>query len=395
MRKLLWIGDAVVATGFARCTHNVLAEMGKTWDVTVLGLNYLGDPHRLPYPVIPCWPGGDAFGLGRLEKLVGDLKPDVVVVQNDPWNIPAYLKLLPPGAHVVASMPVDGKNCRLGFDLDQLRETKVPHAKLELAVFWTEFGLREARAGGFVGHAAVVPLGVDLDLYKPVDRKTARANVGVEQLGDAFIVGNVNRNQPRKRLDLTIRAFAEWVQTQQVDDAYLFLHVAPTGEQECDVQQLMSYYGFTKDLKRLILSVPDMGHGVDERALSSLYSSFDVQLSTTQGEGWGLTTMEGMACGVPQVVPDYSALGEWAKEAAMLVPCIAGGALTPRANVLGGVPDVGQAALCLDRLYRDKSLRGRLRQRGLALVARPEYRWASVGRAFAAAVEEHVAWKVA
>src|SRR4030042_4693883 len=106
-----------------------------------------------------------------------------------------------------------------------------------------------------------------------------------------------------------------------------------------DVRQLMRYYGFTKEDKRLILAEPHIGHGVEEEMLPSVYSSFDVQLTTTQGEGWGLTTMEGMACGVPQIVPDWSALGEWAREAALLVPCSTH-AVTPNGvNVVGGAPD--------------------------------------------------------
>ncbi len=39
--KLLWVGDATVATGFAKVTHNVLDVLKEHWDVSVLGLNYL------------------------------------------------------------------------------------------------------------------------------------------------------------------------------------------------------------------------------------------------------------------------------------------------------------------------------------------------------------------
>ena len=133
MRKLLWIGDADVATGFARCTHHVLDVLKETWDVHVLGLNYRGDPHSWPYPIYPC---GDLFGLGRVSELLGRIKPNLVVVQNDPWNIPEYLKQIQ-DIPVVATMPVDGKNCR-GGKLNGLA----------LAVFWTQFGLNEARSGG-------------------------------------------------------------------------------------------------------------------------------------------------------------------------------------------------------------------------------------------------------
>lgn len=391
-RRLLWIGDAVASTGFARCTHQTLDVLRKTWDVAVLGLNYLGDPHRYPYPIYPGWPGGDGFGLGRVEHVIASVKPDLVVIQNDPWNIPEYMKRIK-DIPVVASMPLDGKNC----------QSKWLNG-LALAIFWTEFGLLEARSGGYTGPAAVVPLGVDLEMYKPVDQLEARRRVGLpEELLDKFIIGNVNRNQPRKRLDLTIEYFAAFTARAQAEDAYLFLFVAPTGEMSYDVEQLMHYYGFKGAGKRLILVQPEMGYGQREETLSSIYSCFDVQLSTTQGEGWGLTTMEGMACGVPQIFPDWSALGEWAKPAGMAIPCYDTAVTSNnRINILGGIPDRTQTVEALHNCYASWKLKKAAdhydvasvrtvleqhRELGIQLVADPRYRWSSIGASFEMALD--------
>ncbi len=382
MRKLLWIGDADVATGFARCTHHVLEVLRKDWDVHVLGLNYRGDPHSWPYPIYPCWSGGDMFGLGRVPELIEKLRPGLIVVQNDPWNIPEYLMRVQ-GIPVVATMPVDGKNC----DAGKLNG-------LALAIFWTRFGLDEARLGGYERPAAVIPLGVDLDVYQPVDRRTARREVGLPtKLNDAFIVGNINRNQPRKRLDLTIEYFAEWVNSHEIDDAYLYLHVAPTADLGYEIHQLMQYYGFHGDRKRLIITQPEVGKGSLEDQLANVYSCFDAQITTTQGEGWGLTTMEGMACGVPQIVPDWAALGEWTEDAVIKVECDHR-AVTPNgANVIGGIMNKEECISALQLLYTSRSWSGnqsgwaQYRKLGLELVRRPEYRWNSIGERFGEALE--------
>ena len=376
MRKLLWIGDANVATGFARCTHHILDVLRQNWDVTVLGLNYVGDPHKWPYPIYPCWPGGDGFGVRRVPELLARIEPDLIVVQNDPWNIPEYLmqtKEVP----VVGSMPVDGKNC-CGEKLNGLA----------LAVFWTQFGINEARLGGYEQPAVVIPLGVDLEVYRPLDRLASRRAVGIPpELNDVFIIGNINRNQPRKRLDLTIECFAKWVNSREIDDAYLYLHVAPTQESAYEVHQLMKYYGFRGDRKRLILTQPEIGHGAPEAELASIYSCFDVQLTTTQGEGWGLTTMEGMACGVPQIVPDWAALGEWPKDAVVKVKCDHTATTLNAVNVLGGVINTEETILWLDRLYKSRKAREKLGRDGLALVSQDRFRWSSVGEEFAEALE--------
>lgn len=376
-RRLLWIGDAVVSSGFAKATHHVLDVLREVWDVHVLGLNYLGDPHKYPYPIYPCWAGGDGFGLGRVAPLVTSLRPDVVVVQNDPWNVPEYMKLAG-NVPVVASMPVDGKNCR-GYVLNGLA----------LAVFWTEFGRREACVGGYAGPTAVIPLGVDLGIYQPGDRLAARRALGLSQhVHDAFVVGNINRNQPRKRLDLTISYFAEWVRSYDVRDAFLYLHVAPTGDQGYDVSQLMRWYGLSN---RLILAEPAIGYGVREETLVRTYQVFDLQVTTSQGEGWGLPTMEGMACGIPQLAPDWAALGEWARGAAELVPCSEICVTPNHINAVGGVADRRAFVEALDRLYHEPAEREALSRRGLELVHREEYRWENVGDAFAAALDSVLA----
>ena len=383
MRKLLWIGDAAVSTGFARATHHTLEVLRRTWEVHVLGINYQGDPHKWPYPIYPCWPGGDMFGLERTAPLVNQIQPDLVIIQNDPWNVGEYVKRIDKKAPVVASMPVDGKNCR-GNSLNDLA----------LAIFWTKFGLDEARKGGFHGLAEVIPLGVNTELYQPMDRLEARKTVGLPGLEDAFIVGNVNRNQPRKRLDLSVEYFAEWVKRNNLTNAYLFLLVAPTGEMGYNVRQLMSYYGFNDKNKRLILGEPPVGRGLDEELMPSVYSSFDVQISTTQGEGWGLTTMEGMACGIPQIVPDWSALGEWCEDAVLKVNCSTHSVTPNYINVVGGLPDKEEFMRALDLMYLtrqwsdNQSGWAQFRKKGLELVNRPEYRWEAIGQRFAEALEE-------
>jgi D-inositol-3-phosphate glycosyltransferase len=370
MKRLLWVGDAVVSSGFARSTKYILDVLRENWQIAVLGLNYNGDPHDAPYVVYPCWPGGDAFGLGRIKQLVAELKPDLIVLQNDPWNIPEYLKRIPKEIPVIAVCPVDGKNCR-GAGLNGCAAV----------IFWTEFGLHEARLGGFTKPGYVIPLGVDLDIYKPKDKQVAREYLKLPyQMQQGFIVGNVNRNQPRKRLDLTIAFFCEWVKMRHVEDAYLYLHVAPTGDAGYDVVQLMHYYGLKG---RLILNIPEIGYGETEQDLAETYATFDVQVNTGQGEGWGLTTLEGMACGIPQIVPDWSALGEWAAPAAKMIDCTSIAVTPNNINVVGGIPDQDQFMLALHELYLSgQDYRDKFSRRGIELANQPQYRWRNIGEKF-------------
>lgn len=387
-RKLLWVGDAGCSTGFARATHKTLDVLKETWDVQVVGINYYGHPHvrhEFDYDIHPAFDpingSKDRLGVPTVARVVQTWAPDVVVVQNDPWNIPDYIRAVERTAvkcPVVAAVAVDGLNCR-GAGLNGLA----------LAIFWTRFGEQQAKLGGYSGPSAVVPLGVDLDIYKPQDRVMARVAAQYPRkavnIETAFVVGNVNRNQPRKRLDLTLAYFAEWVYTRNVANAYLYMHVAPTDDRGWDLSQLARYNQIGG---RFLHVQAHLGTGVDETELAMEYAAFDALITTTQGEGWSLPTMEAMACGVPCIVPDWAALGEWTEDAVLKVPCTTTAATPDGINVIGGVPDRALFITALDRLYRDRVLRSEMSARGLALVSRPEYRWRAIGEAFRDALEQ-------
>lgn len=382
-RRLLWIGDAGVNTGFARCTHEIVKELATRFDVHILALGYEGDPHGLPWPVYAATSHGDVLGTNRVAEIIGKVGPTVVVLQNDPWNVPRYLKHTG-NATVVGVVAVDGKNCR-GSHMNGLAS----------CIFWTKFGETEARMGGYSGESAVVPLGVDLDIYAPQERAQVRERMNLPAIlksrglpPDTFIVGYVGRNQPRKRLDLLVEYFAEWVRSYDVADAALWIQQAPTGEHAYDLEQLAKYWRVND---RLILpGVRDDHQGLPEAVMARVYNVFDCMATTTQGEGWGLPQIEGMACGVPQVAPDWAALGEWTRDAAVLVPCTAHAATPMGVNAIGGIADQRLFCAALDRLYRNREFRAERAAAGLQLAQRPEYRWPAVGQAMLAAIEQAV-----
>ena len=382
--RVLWIGDACVPTGFSRVTHNVLATLTDRWDISVLGINYRGDPHPFPYPIYPAYIGGDLWGWGRIEALSQTIQPDVIIINNDAWNIAKGMEaLLSAQVPVIAYMPVDGLNLK--------PEWVHPLNHLNLAVAYTQFGIEEFRKGGLTRPAEVIPHGIDLSTYHPMPQAEARAHLRLEQHipADAYIVGNVNRNQSRKRLDLTIACFATWVQRYHRDNAYLHLHCS-SGDVGWDLVQLADYYGIGD---RLILT--DIAafnwDGIHEHEMRAIYNAFDVQLSTTLGEGWGLTTLEGMACGVPQILPDYAALGEWAKDAALFVPVTSHVVATGGINTIGGVPDFDAIVEALEQMYQEKELRIEYGRRALDLSRSPQYRWEQIADQWDEAVQKVLA----
>ncbi len=383
--SILWVGDAAVSTGFARCTHAACDELHRAgWHVSIVGVNYAGDPHDYPYDIYPGFSphggGRDVYGMGRLQVLSRELEPDIVVLLTDPWNVAGYVKALPTDdGHIptVGWLAVDAKN-----------QDGNPLNDLDHVVSWTKFGAVELAHGGYDGASSIVGLGVDTDVFKPADKSKARQALfnGIDIPADAFVIGVVGRNQwPRKRLDLSIEYFAHWVKMNSIDNAYLYIHSAPTGERGYDIWRLVEYYGMKG---RVMHGSTPMGVGVDDASMVDVYNAMDVYLTTTQGEGWGLPALEAMACAVPCVVPDWSGLGEWVEGAAMRVPCNSTAVSAPingLAYTLGGIPDRDATCKQIDLLYRDEDVRKFYSEAGFRLAE--GLTWERTGQEFRVVLE--------
>lgn len=372
--KLLWISDAVEQTGFSRVTHNVLGWLGSRWDRVVLGVNYKGNPHAYPYRIYPAIAGGDMWGFQRFAELIKSEQPDIILIQSDAWIVKGFLEIAetitdcPP---VCAFMPVDASGMK--------RSVAQALGQLSFAAFYTEFAVEQARQSGFSGNAFAVPLGVRRELYQPMPQAEARKKLkGLDIPEGAFLVSNVNRNQPRKRQDLTIQYFAEWV--KRGGDGYLYLHCLRE-DIGWDLQEVAAYYGlghrfFMPDADTYADMIPEAG-------MPAVYSAADVNVSTCMGEGFGLPHLESMACGVPQIIPDFAALGEWPKGAVINVPVEHGAAnFGFQAFGIGATPKMEPFIAALDRMATDHEHRAEMGRKALERASEPQFQWGEIAKRF-------------
>lgn len=395
--RVLLVGDSpTVNTGFSRCTREVcneLVESGHT--VSVLGMGYAGDPHTYPYQIYPCVNRYDKCtsygGEERLPILTGRLNPDIVVILQDPWNIGAYFDQLDKVKELCdkENIPFTIPSIVGWLAVDSKNQKGEPLNRLAHLIVWTKFAGKELVKGGYGGDYSIVPLGVDINLFYPRDKQESRQEIFGDSIPfDAYIVGVIGRNQPRKGIHLTIEYFAEWIRAYGVDNAYLYLHVAPTGERSCDIRSLITYHGLKG---RVIINEPQVGYGNDESLMPKIYSCLDIHMTQSQAEGWHLPTLEAMACGVVCLVPDHSVFDResgWCGDAVVRVKCN-GNVLTAPLNAypytVGSIPDKDSTILGLQQLYSNENLRLNYGQRGVELAR--SLTWERTARAFRECLE--------
>lgn len=376
--RLLLCGDFACHTGLARVNEAIadgLHALG--WEISVLAVNYHGDatPLQQRHRLYPAEGGGDPWGVGRIAGMVKHVEPDAILMVHDPWNAVQLLAELPDDAPpVVAYVPIDGTSLK--------RAHVEPLKRCASVVAYTQFGLDALRAAGLTSDAAIIPHGIDLGVFHPIAQAEARRLAGLRE--DVYAVLVLDQNQPRKRLDIAFEAFAQFAEGKP-DSVVLVYHGPLRTRNGWDIEAMAEDLGIGERLIATSHRITPTA-GVPSDRMAALYSMCDVKLSATSGEGWGLTTMEAMACGLSCIAPNFAALGEWAADAAYLVPA------PIRLRHCGGINTVGQVArpedlaAALDDLYWHAQIRNELRGRGLELTGRACYRWEAIAQQFDAAL---------
>jgi len=192
----------------------------------------------------------------------------------------------------------------------------------------SKFGLAELQSVGL--DSLYVPHGIDTDIFRPV---TEVEGVPVRQaLGipaDAFVVGmnaaNKGSQKIRKSFPQAFLAFAMFLRKRP--DAVLYLHTEKHGQSAgVDLVRLAQACGIPEG-KIIYTDQYAYRMGLKPEMLAAMYSAFDVLLSPSMGEGFGIPVVEAQACGVPVIVSDATAQPE----------------LVGSGWTVGGVPDWDEA----------------------------------------------------
>lgn len=390
-RVLVWADSPTVSTGFGMVTKNILPELKKSLDIEidVVGINFYGDYDRAfleKYGYInkltPARDGMDLYGRNVLiDALTGYhklIKPpyDVLFTIQDHFIFNQKVQ----GAHeslasVIAKIqsntlkdketaqnyfswvgywPIDGQIKKVWAE-DVIGRCDFP-------VCYTEYGREQVKKFTEIENLEVIYHGTNTqDFYqlpKKLIQKKRNKYFGklVKNVDDAFIIVNVNRNQIRKDLPRTLLAYKKL--RERVPNAFLYLHCNPL-DVGGNLYQLAEMIG----LDSTSFAIPkqfDPNFGFPISVVNDIYNCADVLLTTTHGEGWGLSITEAMATKTLVVAPDNTVIPEILDNGnrGVLTPCLpmdqavfygSGDNDVPRPMV-----DVDKLASTLEEIYHNK-----------------------------------------
>ncbi len=376
--KVLAIGDQVTKTGFSRVLESILSNLPQEeYDITAMGINYRGDPHSLSYKVYPASAYGDITGLNRLPDMLNIVEPDLIFMLNDVWALDNYLRALKElykvkRPKIVVYFPVDAK--------DHLSSWYDAFDLVDEPVVYTEFGKMVATKACPNREFRIIPHGVNTDIFYKMEMPKNEIKKKVfpkkpEFYEDSFIVFNGNRNQPRKRLDISMRAFKMFVEGKP-DNVKLYMHCGIVDD-SINILEMAKRLDIEKKL--IVTSLSNGPQQIPEEKLNLRYNATDVGINSSLGEGWGLVNCEHSVTGSPQVVPANSANFELFSDCGLLVPTVTDWTLD---NIMctGSVIRPEDLAERIERLYVDKQLYESLSHKAMQKFTAPEYQWVNIAK---------------
>jgi glycosyltransferase involved in cell wall biosynthesis len=299
-------------TGYGQAT-DALVKLLKRQGANVASLSNYGHEgintiYNTEYGEIPIYArGSEAYSNDvapahhKHWKALNDKQPDLMITLYDVWvlNSKAY-DTIP----IASWTPIDHNPVPPGVLLWLKKENVTPLAM-------SKFGLDQLNRAGVDGH--YIPHSIDTKVFKPsthIADQPIQEFMGFED--DRFIVGMNAANKAsgilhRKAFGENMMAFA--MLCRKYPDAILYIHTDASSQHGWNLMALGQMLGIPVDN----MAFPDplsYRYGMTQEMLAGIYSSFDVLLATSYGEGFGVPTVEAQACGVPVIVSNFAASPE-------------------------------------------------------------------------------------
>lgn len=339
--NVLVMADYGCSTGFGHVASNIMQRLNATdeYNITVIGINY--DPadeinlQRWPGRIIPAVTVADMYSpdvYGR-QKFLNELGKgiyDVVFIIQDTFIIQTIIdkvvetrEALQPPAKKFATIlyyPIDAAPKK------EWIEDCVNY--IDFPVPYTNYA-REASIKIYppIKDKLLTPIyhGTNLKDFFCVEDEAEVAEFREKYfMGKAdgrFLITNINRNQPRKDIMRSFMILKE-LRDRGNTDALLYLHMAHM-DSGGNLLVMADHFNF-KINEDFILPSPrvfTVNQGLPLEAINMIYNASDAVLTTTLGEGWGLSVTEAMATKTPLVAPDNTSLHEMAADnRAFLIP---------------------------------------------------------------------------
>jgi glycosyltransferase involved in cell wall biosynthesis len=302
------------SNGYSKVAHNIIEQLSThSWiKIVHFGTQKLpnGDIGRVYPSGVKVIDGTSlekqkqvGFAFSELPGVIQTEKPDIVFIYNDLSVVCAYIEEI--------RKAIQNRFFKIWTYLDLTYKAfpqnmlDVINRDVERIFCFTKAWKDEIKSQGITRPVDVMNHGITSKILRHIPRDLARQTLGLPK--EAFIFTSLNRNIPRKRLDLLVISFVKLITRFPMKPLFLLI-VGDKGDK--GGYQLFDI--FARELKLCGGSIDQFGNRLlitssntcyKDEDINLLYNCGDVGVSCADGEGFGLCTFEQMYIGVPQIVP--------------------------------------------------------------------------------------------
>lgn len=172
-------------------------------------------------------------------------------------------------------------------------------------ITFSRFGQQTLEKAGFT--STLILEGTDPEIMKPMNKKQMRKEFGLPE--DAYIFGMVaanKENPPRKGFQEAMEAFA--IFATKHPESRLLLHTQQRAPGGFPVEDFATHLKIAD--KVLYIHPYQAVFNSDSHTIAKEMNCFDALLHPSMTEGFGLTCIEAMSCGVPVLVNNTTSMPE-------------------------------------------------------------------------------------
>tara|TARA_B110000211_G_scaffold163677_1_gene184826 strand:+ start:1150 stop:2739 length:1590 start_codon:yes stop_codon:yes gene_type:complete len=339
MKKILWISDYSF-TGYTLVTQCLLGHIRDNYEVFLLVINVdqerdtiikrvnkdLGLDKDHIFSVDKVMGKLDNFnfniltGIFDIPNILKEVDPDLIFSLNDYQILTTQIKCINSCSFwkgiTVAYMPIDAENYPEHF-------FKELHY-YDHVITMNNASKKVLLESKFYSHIYVLNHPIKETFFEIKDKSSLRNMFGDKINANSILIFNANTNSDRKRLDLTIESFymlyKKYTDNIQIQTKNVFL-VLKTSGRYFDIEGIINTLDIKYDiiLKENIIFVTNKFSYED---LNRFYNCADLYITTTSGEGWGLTAFEFLKLNIYTLVPSSISYIEFFNQELLCDTCL-------------------------------------------------------------------------
>ena len=205
--KLLWVGDDYrVKTGYGRVAKELFLHLKDNYDIINYSINCQGISKE--YHIIDS-NDGTTFGFNKLPTVIDIIKPNLIILLNDSNIIFHWLEYIRTKSSYYKYCKIIPYVCTEYIGITD-EEIDVYNTMTHGLFAMANFTIDEFIKRGYKHPTFRLSHGYSKSITH-LDKKLAKKKLGIPE--DTFVFFSGSKNQPRKRLDIIIRAFVEFLKT--------------------------------------------------------------------------------------------------------------------------------------------------------------------------------------